>query len=543
MKKYSYYFKNDKKIDYIANNKIISFSENDEKNVLNQYKLDYLDSENKIIYPNKLNCNHKVYIRRQGYQSIDKFEPVLIVEYFDIIIFSKRRNLIEVDKLWLNSLNNRFVSFVKGNITKIGFESFFNEKNTNNSNIIETGIEKTTKKKYVVYNKFSNKFINYHSIQNYYEYGRQHPVTKLVNLSSIDNLGFVYGSESSSTIENRNLSFHGGKGISKLKAQMSAFGEAVERYSANTSDNMILETSQNLDTTNINYLEPNTLSENIISSNTLLEWIEGRDLLRNKITLIPANAVLFPYTGNIGYEFMPQSTTGLASGKILREAINHAIMEVLERNSYSLVHKSMLPTKDITIGSANFDVHIMKLIKNLKERNISVEATLLPENHDIFVVHVLLISNNYPKFTHGSGAGLDFETAFKRALTESIQMRTSQILIRDQKQIMVSSDNNVAYKWGIGDQKLVQPFRHNVEHEKITDIVLKNSHVLSLKEVITNLKTENFDIFYVDLTKIETKLNVVKVIIPGMQDIDPYNKMKTKRLLELGFKNHLPMYS
>lgn len=301
MENYSYYFKNEKKIDYISNNKIISFSENDEKKVIDQHNLDYLDNENKIIYPNKLNCNHKVYIRRQAYQSIDKFEPILIVEYFDIIISSQSRNLIEVDKLWLNSLNNRFVNFIKENITKIGFKSFFNE---NNINIIEKGIEKTTKTKYVIYNKFSNKFISYHSIQNYYKYGRQYPVTKLVNLSSIDNLGFVYGSESSSTIENRNLSFHGGKGISKLKAQMSAFGEAVERYSANTSDNMILETSQNLDTTNIDYLNPNTLSENIISSNTLLEWIEGRDLLRNKITLVPANAILFPYTGNIGYEFM-----------------------------------------------------------------------------------------------------------------------------------------------------------------------------------------------------------------------------------------------
>lgn len=290
-------------------------------------------------------------------------------------------------------------------------------------------------------------------------------------------------------------------------------------------------------------MNPRLLSNNKLTSKNKIEWVKGQSLTDNREILIPANTVLIPYPLEQKYGFMPQSTTGLASGITMEKAIQQATFEVLERNSYSLTHKSLLPVKDICLKNTCFDYEISNLLHRLRSRHIKVEATLLPESHYAYIVHVVLVSESYPKFTHGSGASGNIILSFRRALTEAIQMRTSQLLIRSQKQMNASPDNNVAFQWGIGKQNLPRPFRHGIQHEQIllTDQCCQDVH--SFHDILDTLSNEGFEVFFVDLTKEETGLNVVKVIIPLMQDIDPFGLMTKRRLLDLGYINHDPMYS
>lgn len=539
----NYYFKNNQNISYIKENKIFSFDELNFNDVSKKYGIKKLDHGNTATKITTNRNSYTVYSRRCLHETSNQTKSILISEYFDVVIFSKNSSLHDIDDLWKKSIDNKYLDFLRDKNIKIGFNSIFHRIHNFDIKIINSGIKLLQENQYAIYDKKSKLFVKPGTIQDKFEYGKLLPVTNLVDLSKIDDIGFVFGSESSADITNRNLSFHGGKGINRISAQLSAYGEAVERYSASTIEKIIRTTTNDLNKNNAVYLDPKYLSNIKLDPTQTIEWVVGQDINSKDDILIPANAVLFPYTKENDLEFMPQTTTGLASGITLNEALEHAILEVLERNSYSLVHKSLLPVTDIEIDFEKMNDEILNIINKLTKRNIKIEATLLPENNNVFIVHIVLVSSTYPMFTHGSGAGLDFTTAFKRALTEAVQMRTSQLLIKSQNQMNTSPDNNVAYQWGIGNTNLVAPFRHGITHTKISYSDLFESKSTSLSNILDDLNKKNFRTYYVDLTKNETKLHVVKVIIPGMQDIDPYKKMVTDRLLELGFVNPNPMYS
>lgn len=154
--------------------------------------------------------------------------------------------------------------------------------------------------------------------------------------------------------------------------------------------------------------------------------------------------------------------------------------------------------------------------------------------------------NNFPIYTHGAGASLNIENAMLRAITESVQLRTSQLLLKEYEAI--DEEVNIANKeWALGNKQYVEPFlnsKSNKEKKASSYINLEsNSIQTDIEKIRNNLSLCGYDIFYVNLTREDTLVPAVKVIVPGLQDIDNSNKENSETLTKLGIKNFLPMFS
>jgi len=63
------------------------------------------------------------------------------------------------------------------------------------------------------------------------------------------------------------------------------------------------------------------------------------EITDNKEYFVPANAVYHPYIPLKGISLFKSNTNGLASGNNIEEAIFHGIMEVVERDAWSILRQ------------------------------------------------------------------------------------------------------------------------------------------------------------------------------------------------------------
>ena len=133
-----------------------------------------------------------------------------------------------------------------------------------------------------------------------------------------------------------------------------------------------------------------------------------------------------------------------------------------------------------------------------------------------------------------------------RAITEAVQLRTSQILLKEYGEI--NEEVNKANKeWALGNKKYVCPFlnsKSNTQKKASSYLNLETDNVQAdIKKLSNNLALYGYESFYVDLTREDILVPAVKVIVPGLPDIDDSNKENSKTLIRLGVKNLLPMFS
>lgn len=373
--------------------------------------------------------------------------------------------------------------------------------------------------------------------------GRLSPVVYCENLSYQDDFYYpVYGAVSASKREEKKYTYHGGKGINHEQAKESAIGECLERYSARMFgyEKTILESEETIAKSSVKYLSPSDLfplKELNYSQSKRIEWVYGKDLKNNDV-LIPANIIFFPYTRDKNLHFTSQTTTGLASGTTLNEAVLQGILEIIERNYYSVSYKTNDSNQEIyDIELRNVEYLNISWLKPIY-KNFNLNLTLLSEKYGIYVVHCVLENKEkFPKATHGSGAALDLGMAIRRAICEAFQLRTSQIILSHTGEIM--EKEYIAYKeWGFGNENYYSIFLNKPDRKKIIynaeDIPIQN---ISLSRIHDRLNKAGYEVFFYDLSRKDVPLKAVRVIIPEMQDIDnEFNKI-TKNLTTKNITN------
>lgn len=379
------------------------------------------------------------------------------------------------------------------------------------------------------------------------------PVNSVLELTNNDKVNIpVFGATSSCSFDEIGFECHGGKGFKEKDALNSAIAESMERYSARRFGNEIETVSSvlMLRDKKINFLDPKFLRPDGTDTCTykedkLYKWILGVDYGEKEKILIPSNVVYFPYHDKEKYHFISQSTTGLSVGSSLNEAILQGIFEILERNSYSLTHKAQLSVKNINIMNEETLIRIQQLT----EANIYAHFTLLSNSYGVYIVHCTLEdgAGNFPIYTHGSGASLDIKTSINRSLSESIQMRNSQIISENLSELEMTNEEKASYNWGIGNTEYCNIFLNSISNESVDeyDLLPKNTGSLKtdINTIFKELKKENQKLLFVDLSREDLPLNAVRVIITGMQDIDNNNTRPSKKLMEMGISNDLPLFS
>lgn len=575
----NYLIKNNDEINYFFNNNVYTFSFNDflydATNTHSDFPLlegGNITFENFIeiikpstVYIKVLNVGRFV----ENLNELQKRSDIeqIVIEFFDCVVYVSNLN-----NLCTKCFFRRYQEGMASTYTK-----YVELENAYEVNFVSVPIEEimseVERKSFIVWDKNLNQYYDspclcYPDCKNENTsniilkntdvsklIGRFSPVRNVCYQGDIDIVHkYVYGANSSAPANEKFLDEHGGKGFTKIQAFYSAVYESLERYSARQFgyEKVIRDSYENLIRKGCGVLNPDRLSldssnenKNSYEINKVYEWVEGIDLSNKKKILVPANIVYFPYVADKKYYFSSYSTTGLSANTSIDKAILQGLLEVVERNSYALTHKAQLRVVDLENNMDNF---AKNLERKLNRYRIKANFTLLSNSFGTYVVHCTLedLRKKFPIYTHGAGASLNIEKAMLRAITESVQLRTSQLLLKEYE--LINEEVNRANKeWALGNKQYVAPFlntKSNKQRKASSYINLESNNVQTdIEKLRNNLSLCGYDSFYVDLTREDILVPAVKVVVPGLQDIDNSNKENSEILMKLGIKNFLPMFS
>ena len=169
-------------------------------------------------------------------------------------------------------------------------------------------------------------------------------ITRIADITDLDRIGLPIYTAIRPTAEDGAISIYGGKGITKDHAKASAMMEGFERYSAEKQDsdevivanlNEISEKGDYIDPVSLNL--PKDFKKESLEA-MQIEWSLSKDIISGEDFYIPTNAVFHPYNhDNQDQSLFKSNTNGLASGNVLEEAILHGMLEVIERDAWSIL--------------------------------------------------------------------------------------------------------------------------------------------------------------------------------------------------------------
>ena len=351
-------------------------------------------------------------------------------------------------------------------------------------------------------------------------------ITRVADITDLDRVGIPVYTAIRPTSQEGGVSVYGGKGISKEHAKASAMMEGFERYSAERQENdetviaSISEISEKG-----NYIEPKSLNlpkefEKMDMANFPLEWSLTHDLISDEDYYIPTNAIFHPYTHENAKSLFKSNTNGLASGNILEEAILHGIFEVIERDAWSIFELTHKNYSQIDLNSIENEL-ICKTIEKFESEGIKIKLMDFTADIDIPTIAASAddtVTKDAGLLTLGMGTHLDPEVAVLRALSEVAQSRATQINGAREDTVRADFIREAGYE----RMKRINKYYFKQENETIDFADIENKSTTSITKDIEIVKNELISndikkILYVNLTRPELDINVVRVVIPEME--------------------------
>jgi YcaO-like protein with predicted kinase domain len=355
-------------------------------------------------------------------------------------------------------------------------------------------------------------------------------ITRLGDLTGLDTLGIPVAFASRPNSFSLSLSL--GKGLDRESALASAAMEAAELAIAERRPASAFGASVNslrtegrtfIDLTRIARCQPH-----LLANDTIIEWIEGIDLLSGKTVLLPWSLVGLDHRVDPpGYHpAFEVATDGLASGNTTAEAVLHAIYELIERDAYAL--HALMPLHHS--GTRSF-LPICSDRSGLGLALARIELAGL-EVELVDITSDLPVPAHLAKLTTKSGRGdpeLDAQLIFVgcgchsdpvrsmvRAIIEAAQARAAYIAgARDDFQPAWRDERNAPQN----SEQPVPPTRMMVD--------LAESEIASPSAITTGEQIENLlsilqeaaieQVIVVELPAREFGIRVVRVVIPDLQ--------------------------
>uniref|UniRef100_UPI0025D04DB2 YcaO-related McrA-glycine thioamidation protein n=1 Tax=uncultured Methanobrevibacter sp. TaxID=253161 RepID=UPI0025D04DB2 len=306
-------------------------------------------------------------------------------------------------------------------------------------------------------------------------------ITRIADITDLDRIGLPIYTAIRPTAEDGAISIYGGKGITKDHAKASAMMEGFERYSAEKQDGdevivanikEISERGEYIDPVSLN-LPKDFKKENI--EEMQLEWSIAKDIISDEEFYIPTNAIYHPYLhDNQVQSLFKSNTNGLASGNVLEEAILHGMLEVIERDAWSIFELTHKNYAQIDLDSIESET-VNDILEKFESEGIKIK--LMDFTADVKIPTIAAsaddtVTKDAGLLTLGMGTHLDPEVAILRALTEVAQSRATQI--NGAREDTVRAD--FAREAGYERMKRINKFYFRDEEEKIklTDIENKS---------------------------------------------------------------------
>ncbi len=219
---------------------------------------------------------------------------------------------------------------------------------------------------------------------------------------------------------NVHITVASGKGLSDDESLASAYFEAFEIATSELPTRpRVQKTLNEIRNSALPYIEPERFGQYGFAEDSAFDWVYMKDLECGSDLLIPVAMI----TMSLAKEPFKSHSNGLSSGNGFYESVFHGLLEVCERHAHSwaLVQRVARSLKDYEI---HLDEPVQKILKELREQNISIEVNDLSQQIGIPVYYVVTRNHFLPNikaYNSGFGCHIDPRIALTRAITEAIQ--------------------------------------------------------------------------------------------------------------------------
>ncbi len=338
----------------------------------------------------------------------------------------------------------------------------------------------------------------------------------------------------------------GGKGRTDTQARVSAFGEAIERYSGvfqgdeirikgsyqqlaesaihpNSCMNFSQAQYTNRKQWNDSCQSPFQSVPEPFDELREIEWTPVWSLTQQQFKYLPTAYCYFGYPKPLKPDCWAD-TNGCAAGNTLEEAILQGFMELVERDSVALWWYNRIKRPHVNLDSFD-DPYFSALQRSYQ--SINRELWVLDIISDLNIPTFVAVSRCYDRKTEdillGFGAHFDPKIALGRALTEINQLLPAVLETNaDGASRYASSAEHLALSWWKTATVQNQPYL-NPDKSSVPKVYSDYEHVWSddllddIRRCQQLVEQRGMKMLVLDQTRSDIGLKVVKVIVPGMR--------------------------
>lgn len=280
-------------------------------------------------------------------------------------------------------------------------------------------------------------------------------------------------------------------------------------------------------------------------------WVWGYSFLQDRPILVPKLLAYYSLGDEEGFVY--ETSNGCALGGSLVEAVFHAIMEVVERDSFLITWYAMLPLPRLDLYSAD-DQELHLLVDRIREV-AGYDLYFYNSTMEHGIPSVWAIAKN--KSTQGlnlicaAGANPDPVKAVKSTIYELAGMMQGhgeklterrekyERMLQDPSKVKTMEDHGLLYGLPEAEERLNFLLDPNRPIRTFTEEFAQTPKNLDLKDdledILARFRQLNLEVIVVDQSSPEIKrngLSCVKVLIPGMLPMTFGDHLKRVKGLE-----------
>ena len=320
-----------------------------------------------------------------------------------------------------------------------------------------------------------------------------------------------------------------GKGMTETQSYLSAAFELAEHISSYyLGDIPVINSPYNLISDHA--VEVKSLAESIYNHNTAfddfspdksVDWVWAKSLVDGEARLVPASMI---FLGDVKLQgqFINPSSTGLAAGATLKDAILQGMYEVIEHDAWIIGQSNQIALPFVDYMSSSNE-KLKDSVNAVKAMGYRVIFRDYSNDLGFPVFRCWIVNpNNYTHYaTSGFGASPYHEIALERAFTEAIQ--SADVLTDCDKtyfgrasaiQLMTSADSFYSISYFQKKDILGEADLRSMDSYESKHFISVKQAIEDAVETITR-RLPGSDILYVNLTKKGLDVPVVRVVITG----------------------------
>jgi YcaO-like protein with predicted kinase domain len=352
-------------------------------------------------------------------------------------------------------------------------------------------------------------------------------ITRVANITGLDDVGIPVAIAVRPNA--RSLSVSQGKGSSLLAAKLSAIGEALEHFHAEEPRLPIwLMRYRSLkNVQSVVDIEKLPKTSRPFDPHARIPWVEAISLSTHESVAVPYELVHLDFSLPLpeGSGYFPLGSNGLGAGRTLADAILHGLLELVERDALALFYErgpSAHAERRVRLNTVD-DPSCSALIHKLENAGLGIAIWDMTSDVGIPAWLCSVGERSFDPLrpvgtARGYGCHPDRAIALCRALTEAAQSRLTRIAgSRDDIQ---PSELAAIRSPGSVERQQEHVRQESFARRSFTDLpAFDEASTQDLTRFVCDKleRAELADVLYVDLSRAECPMSVVRVLVPGLE--------------------------